>query len=134
MTGTVPVTGGQSLLNGERAMPILPRVVSFCRSIFRSAELDRDLDDELRSFADERTAHHLARGLTRDAARRAALLEIGGVEQVKERVRDQRIGWSFETLIRDVRYGARMLARAPGFSAVVIATLARQRTASGHHR
>jgi hypothetical protein len=105
-------------------MPIVPRVVSFCRSIFRSADLDRDLDDELKAYADERTAFHIARGLSPDAARRAALVEIGGIEQVKERVRDRRIGWSLETFARDVRYGARMLARAPGFSAVVIATLA----------
>ena len=105
-------------------MPIVPRVVSFCRSIFRSADLDRDLDDELKAFADERTAHYASRGLSPDAARRAALVEIGGVEQVKERVRDRRIGWGFETLVRDFRYGLRMLARAPGFALVVIATLA----------
>ena len=105
-------------------MPILPRVVSFCRSLFRSADLDRDLDDELRSFVDERTAHYTSRGLRPDAARRAALVEIGGIEQLKERVRDRRVGWGFETLTRDIRYGVRMLTRAPGFAVVVIATLA----------
>ncbi len=84
-------------------MPIVPRVVSFCRSIFRSADLDRDLDDELRSFVDERTAHYAAQGVSPDAARRAALVEIGGIDQVKERVRDRRIGWGFEILLRDMR-------------------------------
>jgi hypothetical protein len=100
-----------------------PRVVSFCRSIFRSDDLDRDLDDELKSYVVE-TAHYAAQGLSPDAARRAALVEIGGIDQVKERVRDRRIGWGFEALTRDVRYGVRMLARAPGFAVVVIATLA----------
>src|SRR6185369_12994816 len=55
-------------------------------------------------------------------ARRATLLEVGGVEQVKEEVRDARAGAPLEVFFRDLRYGGRSLLRAPAFS--VAATLA----------
>jgi hypothetical protein len=57
-------------------MPILPTLVSFYRTLLRSDRLDRDLDDELRTFLDARTAHHIARGLSESGARRAALVDI----------------------------------------------------------
>ena len=105
-------------------MPILPTLVSFYRTLWHSERLDRDLDDELRAFVDARTAHHLARGLSEAESRRAALVETGGLDQVKEQVRHRRVGWLVETFWRDIRYGCRMIARAPGFAAVVILTLA----------
>ena len=57
-------------------------------------------------------------------ARRAALIESDGVEQVKERVRDVRAGNLLETVLRDVRFGARMLARNPAFTAAAVTMLA----------
>lgn len=105
-------------------MPLLPTLASLFRTLFRSARLDRDLDDELRAFAEAREAHHIARGLSHAAARRAALIEMGGIERVKEQVRDRRVGWSIETLWRDVRYGGRLIVRAPAFAVVVVLTLA----------
>lgn len=103
---------------------LIARVVALVRTLFRSHQLERDLDDELHAYADALTARNIERGMTPDAARRAALVETGGVEQVKEHVRDERAGWRVETLRRDVVYGLRMLRRAPGFACVVIATLA----------
>jgi predicted permease len=91
--------------------------------MFLRRRREQDLDDELRQFVDDLTARNLARGMTPEAARRAALVETGGVQQVREATRDV---WRFavlETLARDVRYGLRMIARAPGFALVVIATL-----------
>ncbi len=64
------------------------------------------------------------RGLAPAEARRAALIEVEGFEQVKERVRDVRIGSALEAAVRDARYGARVLWRSPGYAAVVITTIA----------
>src|SRR5919108_4724823 len=94
------------------------------RSLFRSDQFERDRDDELRAYVDHLTDRNIERGMTRDAARRAALVEVGGVEQVKERVRDERMGIGLETVRRDFVHGLRTLRRSPGFAFVVIATLA----------
>ena len=90
----------------------------------RSSHADRDLDDELRAYVDERAARYERQGLSPVEARRAALMEVGGVEQVKERVRDVRIGSALVAAVRDARYGARVLWRSPGYAVVVIMTIA----------
>jgi putative ABC transport system permease protein len=105
-------------------MRVIPRLVAAFRSLFRSRQLERDLDDELRGYADALTQRHIARGMSPAAARRAALVEIGGVEQVKERVRDVRFGVRFETVRRDIACGVRTMRRSPGFALVVVGTLA----------
>jgi hypothetical protein len=58
------------------------------------------------------------------AATRAALIEVEGIEQVKERVRDVRIGSAISAALRDARSGARVLWRSPGYAAVVVFTIA----------
>ncbi len=63
-------------------------------------------------------------GMSPAEARRAALIESDGVEQVKERVRDVRAGNLLETLLRDIRFGARMLAKDPAFTAAAVTMLA----------
>ena len=105
--------------------------MSFFRTVFariralrRSARADSDLDDELRAYVDVRAAAYERKGLAPAEARRAALIEIEGVEQVKERVRDVRIGSLVAEAARDARYGARALWRSPGYAAVVIMTIA----------
>ena len=59
-----------------------------------------------------------------DEARRQALLRFGGVEQVRERTRDEFRAARLEDLVRDVRFGWRALLRAPGFLIVAVITLA----------
>ena len=85
---------------------------------------DRDLDDELQAFVDDLTARNVARGMSPEQARRTALVETGGVQQVRELTREVWFASSLETLGRDIRYGARLLLRSPGFACVVVLTLA----------
>src|SRR5215216_3872819 len=106
------------------AMSIFHTVVARVRALARSAHADRDLDEELRAFVEARAASYERRGFAPADAKRAALIEVQGVEQVKERVRDVRIGSALEAAVRDARYGARVLWRSPGYAAVVITTIA----------
>jgi predicted permease len=92
--------------------------------LIRRDQLERDLDDELRFAEDELTARYRARGLSHHEARRAAALDIGGVDGLKEQVRDMRPGVGLEMALRDARFAARDLWRAPAFSIAAVVTLA----------
>jgi predicted permease len=102
-------------------MPVLRSLV---RNLFRSRRVEQDLDDELRSHVDLLVDQFVARGMDEMTARRAAQLELGGIDQVKDAVRDVRRGGWVEHLGRDLRYAWRMLARSPAFGLVTITTLA----------
>ena len=104
-------------------MPFFARLGSLRDSLLRKQRLDRELDEELHAFVEELTDRYVARGFTRVSAHRAAVIELGGYEQVKERVRDIRIGNNVETTMGDVRYAWRGLWRSPAFAAVTILTL-----------
>ena len=104
-------------------MKMWTRLASAWRNLFRSTTVERDLDREMNGYLDLLTDEKIARGDSPASARRAALLEMGGVEPVKERVRDVRAGQLVETALRDLRYGARLLARTPGFSLAAILAL-----------
>jgi putative ABC transport system permease protein len=97
---------------------------SLWRNLFARADVERELDAELRSYIDELTAEKMKSGMNSADARRAALLEAGGVEQIKEEVRDARKGALVETTIQDLKYGARLLRRAPGFAFIAVVTIA----------
>ena len=105
-------------------MPLLKKLSSLWNTLARGGQLDRDLDDELRGFLDELVARKIAAGLDPAAARRAAIAEMGGVEQVKEQVRDARVGVSIEGSLRDLGHAWRMLRRSPGFALSAVITLA----------
>ena len=92
--------------------------------LFGRGRLERDLSDELQTHLDCLTDEHVRRGLSRDEARRAAFRDLGGVEQTREMVRDRRGLPLLETLGRDIRFGARLLTKTPGFTAAAVCTLA----------
>ncbi len=105
-------------------MKALKRIRLFIRSLLRRDAVERELDDELSLHLDFETERHRRAGMSPEDARRAALLTFGGVDRVKEEVRDSWGVRFLETLLQDVRYGLRSLRRNPGFSAVVVITLA----------
>src|SRR6201984_949223 len=92
-------------------------------ALFRHRRLDEDLDAELRSHLEMAVELNQRKGMTTADARREALLSFGGVEQTKERYRDQRGLPMIETTLQDVRIGLRMLRRSPGFSLLAILCL-----------
>src|SRR5687767_13854877 len=94
------------------------------RSIGRRRELERGLDAEIRFHVERQTEKLMADGVPPDEARRQALLRFGGVEPIKDAVRDQFRPLYLERLAREVRFARRALLRAPGFTAAAVLTLA----------
>src|ERR1043165_4708243 len=92
--------------------------------IFGGARRDRELQSELESHVEIAVADGVRSGISPQEARRRALIELGGIEAVKENYRDTRsLPW-VEHLAQDIRYGTRILVRNPGFTAVALLALA----------
>jgi predicted permease len=105
-------------------MSTLRRIASLWRNLVNPQRVERDLHDELQAAFESLVDDYVRAGMAADAARRAAVVEFGHVEAVKERVRDVRGGASLTALDRDVRYAARLLRRNPVFSAIAVLSLA----------
>lgn len=105
-------------------MPLPSRLLSWYRNLFHRSCAERELDEELRAYLDLLTAEKMKLGLAPDAARRAAALHLGGLEQMKEEVREVRAGAWLRDLGRDLASAARSLRRRPAFTGVAAGTLA----------
>ena len=100
------------------------RILSLIRNPFRKQAVDKALDDEIRFSMEVLTQEKVNQGLSPQEARREALIELGGIEQVKDEVRAARAGRILEDLARDFRVGFRTLMKSPGTLTLTVLTLA----------
>jgi predicted permease len=105
-------------------MQAVRKLVSLWRSLFQKARLDRELDDELQAYLDGLIERKIRAGEDPAAARRAALLETGGMSEVKAAVQRARIGAGIDAIFHDIRFTLRSILRRPAFAFIVILTFA----------
>jgi putative ABC transport system permease protein len=105
-------------------MRMLARLRSLCRMLFRTAQMERELDDELACAREELTARFLARGLAPEAAAAAAREELGRIDRLREDVRVRGVRHRLEACRRDLVEAWRGLARTPVFAATTVGILA----------
>jgi predicted permease len=100
------------------------RMRAALRNLAHRQRAESDLDAEVRACAEMLADEKMARGIPAEEAWRRSLAELGGAEQVKQAVRDERAGAGVEELWQDVRFGLRQLRRSPGFAATGLLIIA----------
>lgn len=104
-------------------MHSLREALNRIRSFFRKQPLDRELDAEITAHIEMAIEENVGRGLSPEEARRQALVQLGGIEQSRERHRESRgLPW-LDVLAQDLRFTFRALRRDPGFAAVAVLIL-----------
>jgi predicted permease len=91
--------------------------------LFQKNKRDAEMAEEMQSHLDLLIERNIAAGMLPHEARNAALRQFGGVEQVKEVAREQRVWRWADEFVQDIRFGVRMLLRSPGFSLLAILCL-----------
>ena len=99
-------------------------LLSRLRALAARHRVDEEFDDEIATHLALLTDEYMRRGMTSDAARRAALLAFGGAAQIKEQQREDRGLRFVDATVQDLRYAVRSLRRNTAFAAVTILTLA----------
>ena len=105
-------------------MPLFLRLRTGLRNLLARARVDADLDEEIRSHLEMLIEQNIRAGMPRKQAERAALMEMGGIEQLKEQVRAERVGDWFHSVLSDCRYGVRTLFKERRFAFLAIFALA----------
>jgi putative ABC transport system permease protein len=105
-------------------MKLLAAIRTLLAFGFRRSGIEREMEDELQSHLQNRTDDLERQGLARTEAERRALVEFGGYQRFKEECREALGTRLLGELIRDLRYGLRVLRRNPGFAAIAISILA----------
>lgn len=102
----------------------LSKISHRLRSIFARAKADSELSTELQFHLEHQIEQNIADGMSAEQARYAALTELGGVAQVEEQCRESRgVSW-FEHAVQDLRFALRTWRRNPGFTLLLVFTLA----------
>jgi predicted permease len=99
------------------------RAAHFLRRLWHRRRAEHDLEEEVQAYFDTMVERRMARGLTREQARRATRLEYGGAGRVREQVREARAGAWIEAAFLDARYASRALRKNPGFAAAATLSL-----------
>jgi predicted permease len=94
------------------------------KSLVLRQRMEEGLAEEIRFHIEQQTEKNIRAGMSPVEARRQAFIRFGGVEHVKEQARDEFRPARLEDFVRDLRYGGRILRRAPGFASIAIVTLA----------
>lgn len=105
-------------------MSIISQVKTGARNLAGRSEVEAELDEEVRAYIDLLIAENIKSGMSPEDARLAAMRKVGSIEMVKSEVRDVRPGMKFENFARDLKHGARLMRRSPGFALIAVLTIA----------
>ena len=94
------------------------------RNLFRKPATERELEEEVRAYVEMLAHEKIQAGMNPAEAHRQALIDFGGIEQVKEQVRDVKSGNFIASLFQDLRFAVRTLMRSPAFAAAALLSLA----------
>jgi len=105
-------------------MSLLTRFAGAIRGLVQKGRLEEELDEELREYLEAAIERRMAAGLSREDATRAAHVELGSLESVKDQVREA--GWEsvVESVLKDLMHAIRLMRRNPGFTGVAVVSLA----------
>jgi predicted permease len=98
--------------------------MNWFQRLSKTGRMEKELDSELRFHFESQVADKVHAGLTEAEARRATRLEFGGLDQIKQDCRESRGTLWLVSIVQDLRFGARILAKSPGFSVTAIVVLA----------
>jgi predicted permease len=105
-------------------MPLLENLIHGIKALFNKQQRSRDMDEEFQAFEQASAQEKIRSGLDPHEAQRAARIEMGSIESVKEKVRSATWESTAESIFQDIRVSVRSLAKSPGFTAVAILSLA----------